>query len=270
MSGRGRPIETQNPVNTGLLPLTGERTMPGVASENYWFRRHEVAYRFVREQIARLPVRPGVLLDVGSGEGYGAAGLAPLAGTVIAIDYDQPSAVHAARRYPELASLVGNLAALPIRNESVDVLTCLQVIEHVWDHRQFLGECRRVLRPGGMLAVTTPNRLTFSPGSERPLNPFHSHEFTADELSGLVTHSGMTVTGEFGVHAGGRLTGLDAHYRETGGFVAEQLSMPPAEWSPDLAADVAAVTADDFAIRAGIERESRDTCLDLIVIGRRP
>ena len=166
--------------------------------------------------------------------------------------------------------MVGNLAAIPLRDESVDVLTCLQVVEHVWDHGQFLDECRRVLRPGGTLLMTTPNRLTFSPGTDRPLNPFHSHEFTADELAGLVAHSGLKVIGEHGVHAADRLALLDERYREAGGFVAAQLACPPADWTPQLAADVSGVTVADFDIRTGVDQESRDGCLDLIVSASRP
>ena len=60
----------------------------------------------------------------------------------------------------------GNLAALPLAESTVDVVANLQVIEHLWDQEGFLAECRRVLRPGGRLLLTTPNRLTFSPGRD--------------------------------------------------------------------------------------------------------
>ena len=251
-------------MNTAL-PLTGERTMPGVASENYWFRRHEAAYNFLRDQLRAGVDDIEILLDVGSGEGYGAAAFTGVARTVVALDYNEPSAAHAARRYPALVATVGNLAALPLRTDGVDVLTCLQVIEHVWDHRQFLDECVRVLGPRGTLMMTTPNRLTFSPGADRPLNPFHTHEFTADELALLVTNSGLNAIEQYGLYAGERLAELDERYRDVGGFVGAQLAAPADEWAPGLAADVSTIGVDDFQVRVGAEPD----CLDLMIVAGR-
>ncbi|HEY3629448.1 MAG TPA: class I SAM-dependent methyltransferase, partial [Jatrophihabitantaceae bacterium] len=142
------------------LVLTGERTVPGIPHENYWFRRHEAAYGFLLRY-----ARGETVLDVGCGEGYGAARFAEVAGRVIGVDYDAAAVAHAAEQYPTARFVRANLAALPVRSQAVDVLATLQVIEHVWDHAQFVDECRRVLRPGGWLLVTTPNRLTFSPGA---------------------------------------------------------------------------------------------------------
>src|SRR5215469_920155 len=78
----------------GSLPITGERTVPGVWHENYWYRRHEAAYRFLLPYAA---VRS--LLEIGAGEGYGAALFASVAVRVVAIDYDAASVRHAAGRY---------------------------------------------------------------------------------------------------------------------------------------------------------------------------
>jgi ubiquinone/menaquinone biosynthesis C-methylase UbiE len=120
------------------LPLTGERTVPGIWHENYWFRRHEAAYEFLLRY-----VRGRTVLEIGSGEGYGAALLAAAARRVIGLDYDAATARHAASQYPSVRFLRANLAALPVRSAALDAVVSLQVIEHVWDHRQFLHECVR-------------------------------------------------------------------------------------------------------------------------------
>jgi SAM-dependent methyltransferase len=240
------------------LPLTGERTVPGVPHENYWFRRHEAAYEFLLPYAAVRTV-----LDVGCGEGYGAARFAEAADRVIGLDYDAAAVAHAARRYQKPRFVRANLAALPICSEAVDVVATLQVIEHVWDHAQFLGECRRVLRPGGWLLVTTPNRLTFSPGRDTPTNPFHTHEFTAAELGELLAAAGFVDVDVRGLHAGPRLRALDAVH---GSFVDAQLATPPDGWSARLLQNVVGVTVADFVVRA----PDAESALDLVVLARRP
>jgi 2-polyprenyl-3-methyl-5-hydroxy-6-metoxy-1,4-benzoquinol methylase len=249
------------PDHATSLPLTGERTVPGIAEENYWFRRHEAAYQWLLPHVARLRV-----LEVGCGEGYGTALLAGSASSVVGVDYDALTATHAAASYPQASFVRGNLAALPFARSSFDAVVTLQVIEHVWNHREFVRECLRVLRPGGLLVVTTPNRLTFSAGSDVPLNPFHTKEFTAAELTELLRRNGFDVTDVLGLHAGPRLVEYD---RLHGGFVDAQIAVPQRDWSAQLAADVAGIGTSDFVVA---ERAARDVdqSLDLVVLARRP
>jgi SAM-dependent methyltransferase len=241
----------------GDLPLTGERTVPNIPAENYWFRRHEAAYEFAAPLVSARTV-----VEVGCGEGYGTDLLAHSAARILGVDYDALTAAHAAARYPSAHFVRANLSALPVPSGSVDVLATLQVIEHVWNHGEFVRECQRVLRPGGLLLVTTPNRLTFSPGLEAPVNPFHTKEFTASELVGLVAANGFTMESMLGLHAGPRIVQLDRGY---GSFVAAQLATPPSEWPTSLRADVASVTTADFPIH---ERDI-DASLDLVLLARR-
>jgi SAM-dependent methyltransferase len=247
---------------TDTLPLTGERTVPGIVAENYWFRRHEVAYEFALPHAAGHSV-----LEVGCGEGYGTALLASAADRIVGVDYDAATAAHAAVSYPQARFVRANLAALPVASRSVDVLVTLQVIEHVWNHPEFVGECLRVLRPGGLLLVTTPNRLTFSPGLDKPLNPFHTKEFTAAELCELLAGCGFVIETVAGLHAGARLGELDR--RHGGSFVGAQLSTPPRDWPETLRRDVASVTTADFAVLAA-DVHDVDESLDLVVLARRP
>src|SRR4051794_13635817 len=133
------PIRANYPATTGL-PLTGERTVPGVPAENYWFRRHEVAYRFA------LPFATGAhVLEVGCGEGYGTDLFSTVARMVVGVDYDALTAAHAARTYGRPRFVRANLAALPLASAAVDLVATLQVIEHVWNQPEFIRECRRAL-----------------------------------------------------------------------------------------------------------------------------
>ena len=162
------------------LALTGERTVPGLAEENYWFRRHEVVYRRLVDRCADRDV-----LEAGCGEGYGADLIADVARSVVGLDYDELTVAHVRARYPRVDIRHGNLAALPLPDASVDVVVNFQVIEHLWDQPQFVAECARVLRPGGALLMSTPNRITFSPGRDTPVNPFHTRELNAAGADGV-------------------------------------------------------------------------------------
>ncbi|ODU03337.1 MAG: SAM-dependent methyltransferase [Pseudonocardia sp. SCN 72-86] len=244
------------PGGAPCLPLTGERTVPDVPHENYWFRRHEAVY------LALLSHCHGTVLEAGCGEGYGTDLVAGRAERVLALDYDVPTLRHVARRYPRVAPARANLVALPVATESVDVVVSLQVIEHLWEQERFVAECARVLRPGGAFLVSTPNRLTFSPGRDTPLNPFHSREFAPAEFADLLRGNGFTDVEMLGLHHGPRLRELDA--RHGGSIVDAQVAAAVAgtEMSPALATDVASVRAEDFVLGTDALPES----LDLVAI----
>ncbi|MFT3715750.1 MAG: class I SAM-dependent methyltransferase [Gordonia sp. (in: high G+C Gram-positive bacteria)] len=242
------------------LALTGERTVPGIPAENYWFRRHEVAYQFIAQRCDDLRV-----LEAGSGEGYGAAMIADQAASVVCVDYDEQAVEHTRARYPQVTIHQGNLIDLPLPDDSIDEVVNFQVIEHLWDQPAFVAECRRVLVPGGELAMSTPNRITFSPGLDVPLNPFHTRELSAAELTELLTDGGFQVTAMLGVFHGPRLAALDAKW---GGSLIDaqiQRALAGEEWPTELVDDVAGITAADFEIIDARDRDI-DESLDLLAL----
>ncbi len=246
------------------LPLTGERTVPGLAEENYWFRRHEVVYERLADRCAGRDV-----LEAGCGEGYGADLIADVARRVIGLDYDESAVAHVRARYPRVEICHGNLAELRMSDGAIDVVVNFQVIEHLWDQGQFVAECFRVLRAGGLLLMSTPNRITFSPGRDTPINPFHTRELNAAELTELLTEAGFSVESMLGVFHGPRLAELDA--RHGGSIIDAQIAraLADAPWPAGLLGDVASVTTDDFDLVTAAERDI-DASLDLVAIAVRP
>ena len=260
------PDVPHSPVDA-VLTLTGERTVPGLDVENYWFRRHEVVYQRLAQRCADLDV-----LEAGCGEGYGADLIAGVARRVTALDYDETTVAHVRARYPRVQIMHANLTELPLADASVDVVVNFQVIEHLWDQARFVSECARVLRPSGLLMVSTPNRITFSPGRDTPLNPFHTRELDADELTQLLVNAGFAMDGVYGVFHGPRLAGMDA--RHGGSIIDAQIARAIADepWPAELLADVAAVTSADFDIVEEATDDARhiDDSLDLVAIAVRP
>ena len=245
------------------MALTGERTVPGLAEENYWFRRHEVVYRRLADRCIDRDV-----LEAGSGEGYGADLIADRARHVIGLDYDESAVAHVRARYPRVDMRQGNLAELPLPTASVDVVVNFQVIEHLWDQGQFVAECLRVLRPGGILLISTPNRITFSPGRDTPVNPFHTRELNAGELTELLESAGFDIEGVYGVFHGQRLAELDA--RHGGSIIEAQIAraLADAPWPVDLLADVASVSVNDFDMVVGTADMVVGTADDGVETGR--
>lgn len=158
------------------LQLTGERTLPGVSDENYWFQRHLTAYNFL------LPFVHGrKVVDLGCGEGYGTDILATAAREAVGVDLAPEAVYHARKTYRRegLRYDYRDIYDTGLKAGSFDVAVSLQVIEHMHEPDRFMREAARLLRPGGLCVITTPNGDILSPGCEQPVNPFHIFEFDA-------------------------------------------------------------------------------------------
>lgn len=242
------------------LALTGERTLPGIPDEAYWFQRHVVAYRLAA---AAAPGRS--VLDAGCGEGYGLQMLATAgARRVIGADLEPDVVAHARRTYAHPGGPIEvhacELMELPLGDDEVDLTVSFQVIEHLHDIPGYLDSLRRVTRPGGQVWIATPNRLTFTPGSDVPVNPFHTREFTAAELDAELTAAGLRVASMLGVRHGPALRTIEVATRSS--FPDLLTDRGPQDWPGWLRRVVHRVTPDHFVVRDA----DLDTSLDLLAI----
>jgi len=160
------------------LEFTGERFVPGTPGEieHEHLHRYFFALNFCRDRD---------VLDVASGEGYGSAVLATTARSVVGVELVPEVVEHAIRSYrrPNLEFRVGDCAKLPVADGSIDVVVSFETLEHVEQQLEFLTEIKRVLRPDGVLVLSSPVRGIYSPDNP---NPFHVKELTRAELRELV------------------------------------------------------------------------------------
>ena len=173
-------LQLNQPPGVPPLPLTGERTLPDVPEENYWFRRHLVVYEWIAERAAGRRV-----VDMACGEGYGSETLAGVAASVVGVDANPEAHEHARLRYvrPNLRFEQNLVEAF---SKPCDAVVFLQTIEHVQDAGAILDHFKSMLEPGGLVFVSTPNLLTLAPpGAEKSDNPWHVHEYRAAEFRAL-------------------------------------------------------------------------------------
>ena len=172
--------QQDQPEGVPPLTLTGERTLPDVPAENYWYRRHLAVYRWIADRCAGLDV-----VDLACGEGYGTAVLAERAARATGVDANPEAHEHARLKYSRPGvRFVRDL--VETYSEPCDAVVFLQTIEHVQNPEEILGHLRDMLRPGGVAYVSTPNVLTLAPpGAEKSGNPWHVKEYRADEFRAL-------------------------------------------------------------------------------------
>jgi SAM-dependent methyltransferase len=163
------------------LELTGERTLPDVPEENYWYRRHLVVYEWIAARLGGKRV-----VDMACGEGYGSDLIAAEgAAMVTGVDANPETHEHARMRYlrPNLRFARDLVESF---TEPCDAVVFLQTIEHVQDPGAILEHFKSMLEAGGTVYVSTPNLLTLAPpGAEKSDNPWHVKEYREEEFRGL-------------------------------------------------------------------------------------
>jgi SAM-dependent methyltransferase len=173
-------VQRDQPAGVPPLELTGERTLPDVPAENYWFRRHLAVYEWVAERCSGLEV-----VDMACGEGYGVEVLARRALRVTGVDANPEAHEHASLKYSRPGVRFAR-ELVESWSEPCDAIVFLQTIEHVEDPSAVLSHFRELLRPGGSAYVSTPNLLTLAPpGAAKSDNPWHLREYRAQEFREL-------------------------------------------------------------------------------------
>jgi SAM-dependent methyltransferase len=168
-----RIVQQNQPPGVPPLELTGERTLPDVPAENYWFRRHLAVYEWVAARCGGLEV-----VDMACGEGYGTDVLARRAAHVTGLDANPEAFEHARLKYTRPGvSFVRDM--VETYSEPCDAIVFLQTIEHVQDPASVLRRFRELARVA--VYVSTPNVLTLAPpGAQRSDNPWHVREYRAE------------------------------------------------------------------------------------------
>jgi SAM-dependent methyltransferase len=249
-------VQQNQPPGVPPLELTGERTLPDVPAENYWFQRHLTVYEWIADKVAGLRV-----LDMACGEGYGSAVLARTARSVVGVDANPEAHEHARLRYraPNLRFERGMVENFR-QDDEYDAIIFLQTIEHVREPEAVLGHFRSLLTSGGVAYVSTPNVLTLAPpGQQRSDNPWHVREYRADEFRrlcrsvfGEVDLLGLFHARKLRVHAWALALGWDAIHARLGITKAFYDRFTPA------------ISTQDFALRP----DGLDRALDFLAVCR--
>lgn len=158
---------------------TGERLLTG------YYDRFTIEHLH-RYGLAASMAKGVDVLDIACGEGYGSNYLASVAHTVLGVDIDAGAVDHAASKYvvPNLKFVVGSADSIPLESASVDLVVSFETLEHHSRHEEMYAEIKRVLRPNGILIISTPDKYYFSDLTGHR-NAYHVKELYVEEFSAL-------------------------------------------------------------------------------------
>ncbi|HEX3174350.1 MAG TPA: methyltransferase domain-containing protein [Solirubrobacterales bacterium] len=246
-------VQENQPPGVPPLPLTGERTLPDLPEENYWYRRHLVVYEWIAARVADRRV-----VDMACGEGYGADVLAAAgAASVVGVDANPEAHEHARLRYVR-PNLRYERDLVESFSEPCDAVVFLQTIEHVQDPGAILEHFKSMLEPGGVAYVSTPNLLTLAPpGAEKSDNPWHVREYRAAEFRALCEAHFARVE-VLGVFHARKLRAHEIALKLGWDRVHKALRLS----KPFYARFTPSISSSDFALREG----DLDTALDFVAV----
>jgi len=162
------------------LPRTGERHTPerkgNIQLEH--LHRYALACEYVEDK---------VVLDIACGEGYGSAMLSNFANQVFGVDISEETINHAQSKYQKdnIEFKVGSCSEIPLKDSSIDIVVSFETIEHHDQHEAMMNEVKRILKPGGLLIISSPDKHEYSdvPGGK---NAYHIKELYYDEFKSLL------------------------------------------------------------------------------------
>ncbi|MCL5268544.1 MAG: methyltransferase domain-containing protein [Bacteroidetes bacterium] len=163
------------------MGFTGERYVPELTGQIAYEHYHR--YAFAREY-----AKGNTVLDIASGEGYGTALLAQVAGSVLGVDISSEAVKHSSTRYSRLSNLEfrqGRCEDIPAADGSFDLLVSFETIEHIENQEAFLSEVTRVLNKDGLFIVSSPNKKVYT-DEKNYKNPYHLKELYKDQLNNLL------------------------------------------------------------------------------------
>ena len=168
--------------NKDKIDFTGERFTPECEREIWYEHYHR--YAFAKRLVANKHV-----LDVASGEGYGSHIIAQYAQSVIGVDIDKTSIEHANKKYQKnnLQYIQSSCVKMPIDDASIDVVISFETLEHLAEQQEMLAEIDRVLKPDGILVISTPDKKHYSDATGFT-NEYHVKKLYQDEFKSLLDH----------------------------------------------------------------------------------
>jgi ubiquinone/menaquinone biosynthesis C-methylase UbiE len=160
--------------------FTGERLTTTKRSEIMIHHLHRYA-------MAIDLARGKVVLDIASGEGYGSNLLAKVAQSVLGVDIEKKVVDFANKKYtqPNLEFKVGSTSLIPSKDKVFDLIVSFETIEHHDEHEQMMEEFKRVLKPGGVLIISSPDKLNYT-DIPQYTNSFHVKELYKEEFKKII------------------------------------------------------------------------------------
>jgi SAM-dependent methyltransferase len=244
-------VQQDQPEGVPPLELTGERTLPDVPEENYWYQRHVAVYEWIAERVTGLRV-----VDLACGEGYGSGLLARTAADVIGVDANPEAHEHARAKYTR-ENLSFERGLVEEFDTERDAVVFLQTIEHIHEPGRLL---ERIARVAPVAYISTPNRLTLAgPDAEKSENPWHLREYDAGQYRELLAphFSSVELLGLF--HAR-KLRAHELAIRAGWDRVHAALRLT----KPFYDRFIPAIGSSDFSLRA----DGLDRALDFLAICR--
>ncbi|MDD3630878.1 MAG: class I SAM-dependent methyltransferase, partial [Bacteroidales bacterium] len=160
--------------------FTGERLIPEVINEDTFLHLHRYAITFDY-------IKDKDVIDIACGEGYGSFLMSKYAKNIIGIDIDKNTIDNANSKYVNnnLSYLQGDVSKIPLQSSTIDVVVSFETIEHTTMHDEMMLEIKRVLKPDGLLIMSSPDKYNYS--EKRGFrNKFHVKELYLEEFENLI------------------------------------------------------------------------------------